>query len=116
MKVLLVSSYDNQGGAARAAYRLHQGLNAIGVDSRMFVQTKTTVDPKVDAPKTQMQKGAALLRPYLDALPLKLCSKPKKPLFSPGILPETSPALSPLSILILSICTGLPVDFCAQNP
>jgi glycosyltransferase involved in cell wall biosynthesis len=35
------------GGAARAAYRLHQGLQRIGQDSRMLVAAKSSDDPAV---------------------------------------------------------------------
>jgi glycosyltransferase involved in cell wall biosynthesis len=47
VKPLLLSTYDLAGGAARSAYRLHKGLQAIGVDSRMMVQTKSSDDPTV---------------------------------------------------------------------
>ena len=40
MKILHVSTYDIEGGAARAAYRLHKSLLQIGVDSKMLVQRK----------------------------------------------------------------------------
>lgn len=47
MKVFHLSTYDNRGGAARAAYRLHQGLRAANVDSSMFVRRKTSEDAHV---------------------------------------------------------------------
>lgn len=37
MRVLLVSTHDKKGGAARAAYRLHCALQAAEVDSQMLV-------------------------------------------------------------------------------
>ncbi len=37
MKVLHLNQSDIEGGAAIAAYRLHEGLNRIGVDSRLLV-------------------------------------------------------------------------------
>lgn len=49
MKVVHVNSYDCNGGAARAAYRLHQGLRGLGVDSWMFVVHKDSDDPFVVA-------------------------------------------------------------------
>ena len=42
MRVLHVNTSDISGGAARAAYRIHKGLQAIGVDSKMFVQSKVS--------------------------------------------------------------------------
>lgn len=47
MKVLQVSGTDRIGGAGIAAYRLHQGLLAAGIDSHMLVSHKTTSDPTV---------------------------------------------------------------------
>jgi len=40
MKVLIVNTFDIQGGAARAAYRLHRSLLDAGIDSQMLVQKK----------------------------------------------------------------------------
>lgn len=40
LKVLSVSTSDAGGGAPRAAYRIHQGVRQLGVDSRMFVKFK----------------------------------------------------------------------------
>ena len=42
MKVLIVSTYDAQGGAARAAFRLCEALNEHGSDCRMAVLNKTS--------------------------------------------------------------------------
>lgn len=47
MKVLAVNTSDTSGGAARAAYRIHEGVRALGVDSRIFVKSKGSQDPSV---------------------------------------------------------------------
>lgn len=47
MKLVQVSTYDIQGGAALAAYRLHRGLREIGEDCRMLVRHKASADDKV---------------------------------------------------------------------
>lgn len=47
MKILHLSTYDNFGGAARAAYRIHKALVAIGIDSKMRVVNKITSDKNV---------------------------------------------------------------------
>lgn len=47
MNVLLLSTYDVKGGAARAAYRLHQGFKNIEHHSQMLVQTKHIDDQQV---------------------------------------------------------------------
>ena len=47
VKIVHVSTFDTLGGAARSAYRLHQGLRAIGEDSTMFVRLAYDNDPSV---------------------------------------------------------------------
>lgn len=47
IKVLSVNTSDTNGGAARAAYRIHQGVQNLGVDSRMFVKDKQQKDDSV---------------------------------------------------------------------
>lgn len=49
LKVLSVCTSDAGGGAPRAAYRIHQGVRELGVDSRMFVKNKCTKDANVIA-------------------------------------------------------------------
>lgn len=54
MKIVHINTFDQLGGAARAAYRLHTGLQRIGQDSRMFVLDKSSKDASVvryDPPK-----------------------------------------------------------------
>ncbi len=52
MKVLILSTSDIEGGAARAAYRLHQGLCATGVSSTMLVRARHSTDASVVAEKS----------------------------------------------------------------
>ncbi|MDB6119630.1 MAG: putative glycosyl transferase, group 1, partial [Verrucomicrobiaceae bacterium] len=47
MKILIISTCDIGGGAAIAAYRLHRGLLAAGVHSRMLVKDKLSDDDTV---------------------------------------------------------------------
>ncbi len=47
IKVLSVNTSDTNGGAARAAYRIHQGVQTLGVDSKMFVKDKCQNDDSV---------------------------------------------------------------------
>ena len=54
IKVLSVCTSDMYGGAARAAYRIHEGVCSLGVDSRMFVKYKGSYDPNVHAQSTFM--------------------------------------------------------------
>ena len=70
LRVVHLSAADLIGGADRAAYRLHQGLRAIGVDSWMLVQRKVGDDPFVAAPLGPLAAGLGLAGPTLDRLPL----------------------------------------------
>jgi glycosyltransferase involved in cell wall biosynthesis len=88
MKILLASSRDVSGGAARAAYRLHQGFQQIGVSSQMLVQEKTIADASIIAPKTRVQQGIATARLTFDALPLKRYRNRQDTTFSVQWLPE----------------------------
>ena len=47
LRVLHISHLDAYGGAARSAYRLHEGLRRCGASSRMLVGRKDTSDPDV---------------------------------------------------------------------
>lgn len=47
MKILIVSTYDTLGGAARGAYSIHEGLLQKGFDSTMLVRRKVSNNPKV---------------------------------------------------------------------
>lgn len=56
---------DGDGGAARAAYRLHSALRSTGVSSSMFVVKKTTDDRSVYGNDTAYQKLSYFLRFHL---------------------------------------------------
>ena len=47
LKVLSICTSDSIGGAARAAYRIHQGVRQLGVDSTMLVKDKRSNDASV---------------------------------------------------------------------
>ncbi len=89
MKVLLLNHSDIIGGAARAAYRLHQGLQGIGVTSQMLVQQKSSKDKTVAAPKTRLSQGIAGTRVAVDSLPNKLFPQRNSGVFSSQWLPDT---------------------------
>lgn len=68
--MLVISTFEQSGGAARTAHRLYQQLNKMGVDCRMLVQYKQSDDSLVSAPRGWIAQITRMLRPYLDALPL----------------------------------------------
>lgn len=47
MKILYLSTFDNKGGAAKGAYRLHRGFLSHNINSTMFVAKKFSDDPSV---------------------------------------------------------------------
>lgn len=47
MKILLISTTDVLGGAARGTYRLHEGLLRAGIDSHILTMYKISADKKV---------------------------------------------------------------------
>lgn len=47
MKVLLINTNDNNGGAAIACRRLMDALTGAGIDVKMLVLTRTTDDPRI---------------------------------------------------------------------
>lgn len=90
MKVLIVNTSDIQGGAARAAHRLHNSLLTQNINSQMLVQNKSSDDFTVMDPSTKMQKLIGKLRPTLDGLPTRFFKHKSKMLFSPSWLPFSS--------------------------
>jgi glycosyltransferase involved in cell wall biosynthesis len=111
MQVLLISTNDLDGGAARAAYRLHQGLCAIDLPSQLLVRSRWSTESSVIAPKT----AAAKLAAYLDGQILRLISPGPTTLFSPqwcpsGIVRQVN-KLNPDLISLHWICNGyLPIE------
>ncbi len=86
MKIAIVNILDSGGGAARAAYRLHECMLQSGVDSTFFVQTKKTDNKRVITGTSKSARAVGLLRPVLDQLPKYFYPKRKATLFSVGWL------------------------------
>lgn len=88
MKILMFNTSDSEGGAARAAYRLHRGLIDIGVDSSMMVQSRQSGDPAVVGPNTKFNQLMAGMRPALDSLPVRFYPHRQQYAFSPSVIPD----------------------------
>jgi len=86
--VLHLSARDNLGGAARATYRLHRGLQDLGVASRMLVQRKVTRDETVRGPNGYLGAAYDIARRKIDSLPTRRYDGRKTDIFSPAWLPE----------------------------
>ncbi|HSU52710.1 MAG TPA: glycosyl transferase, partial [Candidatus Dormibacteraeota bacterium] len=71
MRVVHISTYDIDGGAARAAFRLHESLLAAGQQSSMLVRVKHSGDNTVhQAPRTRSPGvilGELVQKQYFDA-------------------------------------------------
>jgi glycosyltransferase involved in cell wall biosynthesis len=107
IKPLLVNAYDPKGGAgaARAAYRLHQGLLKLGISSQLLVQDKKIDDPTVIEPSNNnIYRKIYKARTILDDIPVKLYrNRQRKPtfFFSPQWVPDL--VTSPINALNLDI-------------
>lgn len=89
MKVIHLNYSDILGGAARAAYRIHQALRNAGVDSRMWVDVAASGDWSVDGPGSKLAKGWARVRPSLVGMGFRPFFKTSNPiLHSPAVLPS----------------------------
>lgn len=88
MKILHISTHDISGGAARAAYRLHTGLQNIGLQSQMLVQEKSSNDKTIIAPKIRLFQGIAKAKLTVESLPLKLYHQKKNTPFFTQWLPD----------------------------
>ena len=112
MKILHVNTSDIQGGAARAAYRLHQALIVAGVDSQMLVQYKASDDQTVIRLDSPWQKARSKVAPTLDIHPVKRYSTRTATLFSPAwtpfsTVPQVINKLKPDIVHLHWICGGM---------
>ena len=73
IKILSVNTSDTAGGAARAAYRIHQGVQTLGVDSKMFVKDKCQDDDTVISLKKFVPSN--ILYKVFDFVALKIKNK-----------------------------------------
>ncbi len=88
MKVLHLSTYEGVGGAAKAAIRLHRALREEGHDSRVLVQSRDGGDYTILSAEGKISRFLSPLRPYLDALPLRVRQGCPKGPFTLGWLPD----------------------------
>jgi glycosyltransferase involved in cell wall biosynthesis len=110
MKVLLLNSSDTEGGAARAAYRLHQGLQGIGVSSQMLVKNQKSGGANVISSQQGMAKSFDKIISVLSNSPLRLYPEKIPAIFSPQWLPDSLAAkvaqLEPDIINLHWVCGG----------
>ena len=91
MKTLIVNYSDINGGAARAAYRLHHAMLSANIHSRMLVNDTASGDWTVHGPNSKSAKALGRIRSQL-ATPLRslLCTD-NPVIHSPSIFPSCLP-------------------------
>lgn len=89
MKILLINTFDIEGGAAIAAYRLLKGLQQNSVQAQMLVQFRKVDDYNVIGPQTKWQKAFSKIRSIIDSIPVRFYKQRKKIIFSPAIIPDS---------------------------
>jgi glycosyltransferase involved in cell wall biosynthesis len=106
MKVLHLSTSDVDSGGARAAYRLHRGLDSLGCISQMLVRAKFSHDSTVTAEKSLLTK----LGPPSSSLPLRLYPHHNSAMFStqwfPDVLARRAIEIDPDLINLHWVCNG----------
>ncbi|MFQ4139764.1 glycosyltransferase family 4 protein [Nodosilinea sp. PGN35] len=106
MKILHLSTSDLDGGAAKAAYRIHRGLISNGLGSTMLVRHKLSSDPTVIANKTILAQVGS----KVDGRPLKRYAQRERTMFSPQWFPDSVvgrvQALNPDVVHLHWTCNG----------
>lgn len=91
LKVLQLNHSDINGGAARAAYRIHHALRDLGTDSQMLVNVAASGDWTVRGPTSKRAKAIARIRPQL-VTPLRELLHTGNPIIhSPALVPSRWP-------------------------
>ena len=88
MKVLHLNHADTEGGAARGATRLMEGLCLQGVDARLYVQRRFGGNPFVIGPPVALGKAMSFARRKLESVLFGLSGGNIQALFSPAFLPD----------------------------
>ena len=106
MKTLILSTSDIEGGAARATYRLHQGLQTVGVSSQMLVRARLSGDKSVAAEKSVLTK----LGPQMNNLPMQRYPNRERKLFStqwfPDAIAPQAAKINPDVVNMHWVCNG----------
>lgn len=87
MKILHIVAGDLSGGAARGAYWLHSGLQELGVESKVFTNSNTTLNDNniITTTKTKKDKAFNVIRRQFDNLLLLFYPQRKRLIFSSGM-------------------------------
>lgn len=89
MRVFALNLSDSVGGAAKAAYRIHQAVRGIGVDSSLVVHRKTLNDPHIIGPKNNFEMLFDRFRSGIGVLVARLIHTRNGDYHSPAIFPTS---------------------------
>lgn len=112
MKILIVNTMDIQGGAARAAYRLHKALLNNSIESQMLVQSKSSDDFTVLTETGKVRKVLTRFNPHIDSIPIRFYKNRIGTLFSPasysfGNIVDKINEINPDIVHLHWICGGM---------
>lgn len=68
MRVIHINTRDQDGGAARAAMRIHCGLRELGVESWFLARTSLSENPFLLTPRNPLQRVQDKVNTYLDVV------------------------------------------------
>lgn len=110
MKILMLNTFDELGGAARAAVRLLRGVREHNIDAKLLVQFKTGIEQDVLCNRKPLRKLFRRLKVFLGLLPVRLYPNQPENNFSPSLLPDSKPAeivaINPDIIHLHWLCAG----------
>jgi len=110
MKVLMLNTFDEIGGAARAAVRLLSGVRKQGIASSLLVQFKTGNRTDIISSPSRLRKLLRRLKLLLGLLPVRMYPKKPENNFSPSLLPDKKlaeiAAINPDIIHLHWLCAG----------
>lgn len=87
MRVFALNLSDSVGGAAKAAYRIHQAVRRIGIDSNLLVHRKTLIDLHIIGPKTNLEILFDRFRSGIGVLVARFIRTQNTDYHSPAIFP-----------------------------
>lgn len=88
MKVIQLNHSDINGGAARAAYRIHHCLRDAGIDSHMWVNQALSGDWTVKGPSSKWEKLTAVLRGHVGEQLKRTLKTGNLIIHSPAVVPS----------------------------
>jgi len=110
MKILMLNTFDETGGAARSAVRLLKGIREHDIDAGLLVQFKTGNVKDVICNRNLLRKLVRRLKVYFGLLPVRRYPNKPENNFSPSLLPDNIPKeiarINPDIIHLHWLCAG----------